>query len=115
MIRWADRRDPALHRVGVADIEQLDRRFGREAVREPEQPLHGEPHEANRLHTAAGIRWIDFEDACRGPIEWDLAFLPERSLAAFGQVDRELLDLLGTLNAAVAGSVLLYEVIRQRR
>jgi len=96
--------------VKMAALAGEDRAFLREAFEGlwcevgrrqlVEQPLHGEPHEANRLHTASGIRWIDFEGACRGPIEWDLAFLPERSLAAFGEVDLELLDLLGTLNAA---------------
>jgi len=35
--------------------------------------LHGEPHDGNRISTAAGIRWIDFESCCVGPLEWDLA------------------------------------------
>ncbi|MDQ3108110.1 MAG: aminoglycoside phosphotransferase family protein, partial [Actinomycetota bacterium] len=35
--------------------------------------LHGEPHGANVVATGAGPRWIDFEAACTGPLEYDLA------------------------------------------
>lgn len=65
-----------------------------------ERPLHGEPHRGNWLWTPAGIRWIDFENACRGPLEWDLAFLPDDALGAFAEVDEPLLDLLRLLNSA---------------
>jgi thiamine kinase-like enzyme len=40
---------------------------GEEAV------LHGDAHPGNLLPTAQGLLWIDFEDACRGPLEWDYA------------------------------------------
>ena len=43
--------------------------------------------------------WIDFEDACRGPVEWDLAFLTEEARGVFENVDRPLLELLTTLNS----------------
>ena len=62
--------------------------------------LHGEPHDGNRVVTRSGCVWIDFEAACRGPLEWDLAFLPDDARAAFGDVDRELLELCATLNSA---------------
>lgn len=62
--------------------------------------LHGEPHDGNRLCTPLGLRWIDFEAACRGPLEWDLAFMAEEACAAFPQVDFELLALLRALNSA---------------
>jgi Ser/Thr protein kinase RdoA (MazF antagonist) len=62
--------------------------------------LHGEPHEGNRLATAAGLRWIDFESCCVGPLEWDLAFLPPDALTAFPEVDLELFALLRLLNSA---------------
>ena len=29
----------------------------------------------NLLATGGGLRWIDFEDVCRGPVGWDLALL----------------------------------------
>jgi Ser/Thr protein kinase RdoA (MazF antagonist) len=62
--------------------------------------IHGEPHEGNRLLTAAGIRWIDFEDACRGPLEWDLCFFPEAVRAVYPDHDPDLLNRLAVLNSA---------------
>ncbi len=64
------------------------------------RPLHGEPHDGNLLLTADGIRWIDFESACQGPVEWDLAFLPDEAREGFGDIDEALLDLLSLLNSA---------------
>ena len=64
------------------------------------QPLHGEPHDGNRIMTPSGLRWIDFESVCRGPLEWDLLFLPEDASNAFDDVETELLGLLSTLNSA---------------
>lgn len=68
------------------------------------RPLHGEPHLGNVLATSAGPRWIDLEDACTGPLEWDLAFLPEDAVAAFGDVDAELLAILRDLVSAVVAT-----------
>jgi Ser/Thr protein kinase RdoA (MazF antagonist) len=65
-----------------------------------ERPLHGEAHEGNVLITRAGLRWIDFEGVCMGPLEWDLAFLPEDALEVFPEPDEHLLGLLRTLNSA---------------
>ena len=65
-----------------------------------EQPLHGEAHRGNLLATPMGLRWIDLEGVCVGPLEWDLAFLPEEALSVFPVVDTELLRLLRTLNSA---------------
>jgi len=64
------------------------------------QPLHGEPHGGNRLFTREGIRWIDFEGACNGPLEWDLAFMSDETRSEFEGVDRSLLQLLMALNSA---------------
>jgi Phosphotransferase enzyme family len=38
-----------------------------------DQPLHGDAHKKNVLKTSRGLVWTDFEDACRGPLEWDVA------------------------------------------
>jgi Phosphotransferase enzyme family len=65
-----------------------------------ERPLHGEPHDANLLVTPDGLRWVDLEATCVGPLEWDLAFLPDGALEVFADVDHELLELLRTLNSA---------------
>jgi predicted trehalose synthase len=37
--------------------------------------LHGSPHRSNVLVVGGAPLFIDFETACRGPIEWDLAHL----------------------------------------
>jgi Ser/Thr protein kinase RdoA (MazF antagonist) len=39
----------------------------------PRRPLHGDAHTGNILNTPSGPRWLDFEDVCAGPVEWDLA------------------------------------------
>lgn len=39
------------------------------------QPLHGDVHPGNVIATRDGLLWIDFEEVCRGPVEWDLALL----------------------------------------
>jgi aminoglycoside/choline kinase family phosphotransferase len=64
------------------------------------RPLHGEAHGRNVLVTPQGLRWIDFEGACIGPLEWDLAFLPQRAIDAFPEADARLLSELRTLNSA---------------
>ena len=96
--------------VRVAALAPVDREFLRSAFDDllatlahrefPERPLHGEPHEGNVLNTPAGLRWIDFEGTCRGPLEWDLAFLPEAGVREFAEVDQSLLSLLQTINSA---------------
>ena len=43
----------------------------------PEQLLHGEPHPGNVLRTKKGLVFIDLETCCRGPVEFDLAYVPE--------------------------------------
>ena len=45
--------------------------------------LHGDPHTGNVASTQQGERWLDFESACTGPVEWDLSALPDcaRALA----------------------------------
>lgn len=60
----------------------------------PRRPLHGDAHTGNLLTTRDGPRWIDFEDVCVGPVEWDLASrtVDDELVAAYpGEVDRELL------------------------
>ncbi|HEX3470551.1 MAG TPA: aminoglycoside phosphotransferase family protein, partial [Silvibacterium sp.] len=71
--------------VDGADIAMLRRGFATvaaeiEALRLPEQPLHGDAHKKNVLKTSKGLVWTDFEDACCGPIEWDLACFVRTSL-----------------------------------
>jgi Phosphotransferase enzyme family len=39
--------------------------------------LHGEPHSGNILMAGGEPAFIDFETACTGPVEWDLAHIDE--------------------------------------
>ena len=114
--RWGtvDPYDVAMLRRGY---EQVVRRI--EQLRLPEQPLHGDAHKKNLLKTSRGLLWTDFEDACRGPLEWDLACFVRTSgedrrtaLAGYGgrfEVERlipffEARDLQGGVWGAVLSS-----------
>jgi hypothetical protein len=57
----------------------------------PEQLLHGEPHPGNVLITAGGLRFIDLETCCRGPIEFDLAYAPDEVADRYPGADPEVL------------------------
>jgi hypothetical protein len=83
-------------------FDDLSRRL--DASRFAEQPPHGEPHSGNCLLGVAGPCWIDFENVCRGPREWDLAFLPEGARRLFRDVDHDLLGLLSTLNSVMVAT-----------
>jgi thiamine kinase-like enzyme len=56
-----------------------------------EQVLHGEPHPGNVLSTKNGLLFIDLETCCRGPVEFDLAHVPEEVSERYPGVDQELL------------------------
>jgi hypothetical protein len=82
-----------------ADVELL-RELGLRQPGGPEQAIHGDAHLANCL---PGPLWHDFETACRGPREFDLAALalservrnddPSRiALEAYGDHDADLLE-----------------------
>jgi aminoglycoside phosphotransferase (APT) family kinase protein len=56
-----------------------------------EQLLHGEPHPGNVLSTKNGPLFIDLETCCRGPVEFDLAHVPEAVVEHYPDADQELL------------------------
>ena len=57
-----------------------------------EQLLHGEPHPGNVLSTQSGLLFIDFETCCRGPVEFDLAHVPEDVADCYAAADQDLLS-----------------------
>jgi hypothetical protein len=68
-----------------------------------EQRLHGEPHPGNLLNTKDGPRFVDLETCCRGPIEFDLAHVPQAVVEHYPDVDQELLgECRGLVLAMVA-------------
>ncbi len=69
-----------------------------------EQLLHGEPHPGNLLNTKDGPVFIDLETCCRGPVEFDLAHVPEEVGERYPDVDRELLGECGGLVLAMVAA-----------
>jgi hypothetical protein len=68
-----------------------------------EQLLHGEPHPGNVLSTKNGPLFIDLETCCRGPVEFDLAHVPEDVSERYPDVDQGLLrECRGLVLAMVA-------------
>jgi hypothetical protein len=57
-----------------------------------DQLLHGEPHSGNLLNTREGPLFIDFETCCRGPIEFDVAHVPDEVSVRYPGVDQVLLQ-----------------------
>ena len=57
-----------------------------------EQLVHGEPHPGNVLRTELGLRFIDLETCCRGPVEFDLAHVPEEVSDRYPNSDPALLS-----------------------
>jgi Phosphotransferase enzyme family len=57
-----------------------------------EQLLHGEPHPGNVLNALDGPIFVDLETCCRGPIEFDLAHVPEAVSAYYPGLNQALLD-----------------------
>jgi hypothetical protein len=65
------------------------------------QPLHGDVHPGNLISTRdGGLVWIDFEDVCLGPVEWDLATIMDPgAVAMHHRLDPELLARCTELRA----------------
>lgn len=60
--------------------------------RAPEQLLHGEPHPWNMLDTKHGPLFIDFEYTVHGPVEFDLAWVPNEVSDRHPGADHDLID-----------------------
>lgn len=105
---------PAGHRVETEDMldsvessprSELLRALAVRRLDAQGQALHGDAHLFNCLPSRDGTLWHDFETACRGPREYDLAALvlrdraddggdpaARRALAAYGPYDSDLLE-----------------------
>ena len=69
-----------------------------------EQLLHGEPHPGNVLSTKSGLLFIDFETCCRGPVEFDLAHVPEDVSKRYADADQDLLSQCRVLVLAMVAA-----------
>jgi hypothetical protein len=70
-------------------LESLRRSIGERGA--AEQLLHGEPHPGNVLSTKNGLLFADLETCCRGPVEFDVAHVPEEVSTHYPDADQELL------------------------
>ena len=73
----------------IHTLRSLSRAIGDRGA--AEQLLHGEPHPGNVLSTKNGLLFIDLETCCRGPVEFDLAHVPEEVSERYPDADQELL------------------------
>lgn len=89
------------HRDHTPDLPDADRELLSNTLRSlsggitdrgaPEQLLHGEPHPGNVLKTKQGLLFTDLETCCRGPVEFDLAHVPDEVSEHYSDADQELL------------------------
>lgn len=86
----AAKADHALVRQGLLSLSAALR-----AHPAPLQWLHGDAHLNNVRSTADGPLWLDWEDACLGPLEWDLACLVAASRVLGSDGDWPEAALLG--------------------
>jgi thiamine kinase-like enzyme len=89
-----------LRAVSIPALPEADRKLLGDTLRslrgvigdrDGEQLLHGEPHPGNVLTTKNGLLFIDFETCCRGPIEFDLAHVPEEAAEHYPGANQGLL------------------------
>jgi len=66
-----------------------------------EQLLHGEPHPGNLLRTKQGLLFADLETCCRGPVEFDIAHVPEAVSEYYPDTDQELVRMCRILMLAM--------------
>jgi hypothetical protein len=80
--RWWAALDDSDHHLAAEDIEILRGAAERlrpflESPPDTTQALHGDVHDENLIATCGDLLWIDFENACRGPVEWDLLMVSD--------------------------------------
>ena len=102
MDRVAETQRDVASRDVTPDLAETDRAFLADTLRDlgeaivdrgaPEQLLHGEPHPGNVLNTKSGLLFMDFENTCRGPVEYDLGWVPKEVSELYPNADQDLVD-----------------------
>lgn len=102
------------HRAHTPELGDADRELLRTTLRElrwasgqrgaAEQLLHGEPHPGNVLRTKRGLLFADWETCCRGPVEFDVAHVPEAVSAHYPGLDPDLLGECRVLMLAMVAA-----------
>jgi aminoglycoside phosphotransferase (APT) family kinase protein len=106
-------RDVASHEV-TPDLTDADRALladtlhglGRSIAkrRGADRLLHGEPHPFNILNTKNGPLFIDFENTARGPVEYDLAWVPSEVSRHYPDADQDLVGECRGLALAIVAA-----------
>ena len=84
--RWLDvidghgQTNPTDHRRLLRAVERLEPWLTE--AQQSTHVLHGDAHPGNLIATRDGLLWTDFEEVCRGPVEWDLATIGDPSVSA---------------------------------
>ena len=89
-------------RLLSSTLRRLRRQIGDSGA--TEQLLHGEPHPRNVLRTEIGLLFIDLETCCHGPVEFDLAHVPEAVSEHYPGADQELVQECRELVLAMVAS-----------
>jgi Phosphotransferase enzyme family len=99
--RVAEARSLVGDRAQTPDLRDADRELLSNTLRRltwaigrrdaAEQLLHGEPHPGNLLETKNGLLFTDMETCCRGPVEFDVAHVPEEVRTRYPEADQDLL------------------------
>ena len=95
------------------DLTELDRSLLADTLRDlrgsivdrraAEQLLHGEPHPGNVLTTKNGPLFMDFENTAHGPVEYDLAWVPDEVSERYPDSDHDLVgECRGLVLAIIA-------------
>jgi aminoglycoside phosphotransferase (APT) family kinase protein len=77
-----------------------------------EQLLHGEPHPGNVFNTKNGPLLIDFENTVRGPVEFDLAWVPKEVSERYPDADQ---NLVGECRGAALAIIAMHRWSRDDR
>ena len=96
--------DAACSALGKDDRDVLTSQFLRlrhlvEGATGSWAPLHGDAHLGNFLLAGGRPVWVDFEDACVGPREYDIACLPPAAWRLFENADRALIQQYADLRS----------------
>jgi len=84
--------------LGPEVIAALRAGHSRLLDRLPDRPalvLHGDAHAGNLMAAGSGWQWIDLEETCRGPAEWDLVCMADQAGPAAPAALRAYADAIG--------------------